>query len=103
MEKATDVCRRVVEDLTPLGEISSKKMFGGYGIFANDTMFALINAGGQLFLKTGESNQAQFEEAGSKRHGRMPYFSVPREVLKDSVRLHEWAKSAIEVARAAKK
>ena len=29
----------------PLGEISSRKMFGGYGIFATGKMFALVSSG----------------------------------------------------------
>jgi DNA transformation protein len=100
---AAETCERTVQDLTPLGEVSSRKMFGGYGIFENSAMFALVNSQGDLFLKADDTNRSRFEEAGSSQHGKMPYFQVPPDVIADSDNLREWASISIQIAHAAKK
>ena len=48
---AAETCKRVVRDLTPLGNVSSRKMFGGYSIFESSAMFALVNSQGDLILR----------------------------------------------------
>jgi DNA transformation protein len=100
---AAETCERTVQDLTPLGEITSRKMFGGYGIFESSTMFALVNSQGDLFFKADDTNRSRFEEAGSGQHGKMPYFLVPPEVAADSDSLRDWASVSIAVAHAAEK
>ena len=90
----------LVDTLTPLGELSWRKMFGGAGIFVDGSMFALVDSGARLHLKVADANRARFEEAGSERHGRMPYFAVPDEVLSDDEALREWAATSVAVARA---
>ena len=100
---AAETCERTVQDLTPLGDVSSRKMFGGYGIFESGAMFALVNSQGDLFLKADDSNRSRFDDAGSKQHGKMPYFLVPPEILSDSDALREWAGVSLVIAHAAKK
>jgi DNA transformation protein len=100
---AADVCDQVVRDLTPLGDVSSRKMFGGYGIFESAAMFALIDSNGQVFLKVDDSNLERFENAGAEKHGRMPYYQVSQEVLENAEQLHDWARPSIAIAHAAKK
>ena len=58
--------------MVPLGEIRTKRMFGGYGLFFDDSMFALISRNGGLFLKADEVNRDEFEMRGCKTHGKMP-------------------------------
>ena len=101
-QEATDACERVVRMLSPIGDVSSRKMFGGYGIFESGAMFALVNAAGEVHLKVDDSNRSGFEEAGAKRHGKMPYFQVPLEVLEDVELLHDWAGQSIRIAHASK-
>ncbi|MFC1824238.1 TfoX/Sxy family protein [Thermodesulfobacteriota bacterium] len=103
IKKATDSCRQTVEALSGSGEITSKKMFGGYGIFEGGVMFALVNSEGELFLKVNDQNINRFEEAGSKKHGKMPYYEVPEQVLKDHALFVEWAQVSIEIAHSSKK
>ena len=64
--KATTVCERVVRDLAPMGEVSQRKMFGGYGIFESAVMFALVDSQGEVFFKADDSNRARFENAGAE-------------------------------------
>ena len=82
-EKATRVSDRLVASLSSLGNVLHRKMFGGYGIFENKVMFALVNSEGDVYFKVGQSNQRRFEEVQAKKHGKMPYFEVPPDVLKD--------------------
>jgi len=88
----------VMEKLSPLGQIKSRAMFGGYGIFHEGVMFALI-ADDNLYFKVNESNRDDYRKAGSQPfpHG-MSYWEVPAEVLEDDGKLYEWAKSSIAIA-----
>ena len=90
----------LVPQLASLGAVSSKKMFGGYGLFQEGKMFGLITSDAELFLKVDDSNRARFKHVRASQHGRMPYFRVPKTVLADGPTLLDWAKSAVEVAHA---
>jgi TfoX/Sxy family transcriptional regulator of competence genes len=47
----------IVEHLTEAGDVSSKKMFGEYGIYCGETMVALV-CDDQLFVKKTAAGQA---------------------------------------------
>ena len=102
-QDATDVCDQVVGDLAGLGDVSSRKMFGGYGIFESAAMFALVDSQGGVFLKVDDSNRERFEDAGADKHGRMPYYQVSQQVLDDAEQLRDWARPSIAIAHYAKK
>lgn len=89
------------EDLVPrlasLGAVTSRKMFGGHGLFHEGKMFGLVSSDAELFFKVDDSNRAAFEKAGAPQHGKMPYFRVPAAVLADD-ELLDWASSAVAVA-----
>lgn len=87
----------VMELLAPVGGVSSKSMFGGYGLFHEGGMFALISGTG-LFFKVDDSNRSAYEQAGSKQYKPMPYYQVPAEVLENTEKLLEWARLSIAVA-----
>ena len=57
-----------VDRLRPLGDITTKKMFGGYGVFESGKMFALVNSDGDIFLKAAGEEREKFEAAGSGQH-----------------------------------
>lgn len=90
---------QVMELLAPIGGVHSRAMFGGYGIFHDGDMFALI-AGSTLYFKVDESNYADYEDAGSERFGRMPYYEVPVELLDDLEILRDWANISIAIGHA---
>ncbi len=89
----------VVELLAPLGDVSSRSMFGGYGIFHESDMFALIS-GSTLYFKVDDTNRAAYEAAGSNCFQTTRYFSIPAEVLEGGEQLHDWARAAIAVGHA---
>jgi DNA transformation protein len=96
----------VVEQLEGAGAITTKRMFGGVGIYAGDLFFALLSRD-VLYLKVDDSNRADFEAAGTgpfSPYGpdgeTMQYYEVPAEVLEDADELCRWAVKAMAVARA---
>ncbi|MCJ7618532.1 MAG: TfoX/Sxy family protein [Desulfobacterales bacterium] len=105
-EKLTSESSKSAEDLqnrlAKLCDIRIKKMFGGHGIFEQDKMFALIDSKGRVFFKIDDTNQSRFEEAGSEKHARMPYYRVPEEVLGDDELLEEWAQISIKISKGLK-
>lgn len=88
----------LVDKLSPIGEITSKKMFGGFGIFHDGKMFGIIDSKGGAFLKSDDSTKHEFESAGAEKHGRMPYYSIPSDILANTDLLIQWAKKSIDLA-----
>ena len=88
--------------LDHLGAVRIKKMFGGHGVFADDKMFALIDSNGIVFFKVDETNLSRYEEVGSIKHSRMPYYQIPEEILNNDAVLEEWAQISIDIAKKAK-
>lgn len=102
-----DSMREWLEDcLKELADLEIRRMFGGSGVYAEGTMFAILNAG-RVYLKTDDATRAAFTERGSEafspRAGRVlsSYHEVPAEILEDDVELLTWARRALRVARAA--
>lgn len=95
-----DFKETVVARLAPIGGITSRKMFGGFGIFHDDQMFAIISKE-KLFFKVGPSNLPDYKAAGSSQHRPMPYYEVPDEVYGRAVSFKHWARKSIEVAHTA--
>jgi len=98
----------VVEQLAGCGPISTRRMFGGVGIYSGDVFFAIIDDD-VLYLKTDESNRGDFERAGcgpfrpaGEGGETMMYYSVPVSVLEDADELAAWGRKAIAVALAAR-
>lgn len=100
----------LLELMQPLGPVSAKTMFGGYGIYIGDLMFALV-ADDVLYLKTGSGNLTDFEQRSLKpfsyqRNGKtfnMSYSEAPAEVLDEADAMHLWANSAIDAALKSRK
>jgi DNA transformation protein len=97
MASDKDYLNYVMKLLSPIEGVSSKSMFGGYGLFHEGSMFALISGNG-LFFKIDDSNRSLYEQAGSKQYKPMPYYQVPTEVLEDTGKLLDWANISISVA-----
>jgi DNA transformation protein len=102
-QTAKEFTAEMVEALTPVGDVKSRAMFGGFGIFESGTMFVLIDSEAQMFFRADSTTKSSYEELGSKRHTPMPYYEVPVAIADDYSVLIEWAKEAAAVAHAAKK
>jgi DNA transformation protein len=106
MAKTTPFSERCVALLTPLGPVRSRAMFGGFGIFLDDLMFALV-AWDRLFFRVDDQTRGRFVEAGSEAftysaNGRamtMAYFEAPEGSLADSEALLPWAELGLAAAQ----
>ena len=97
----------VLDQLTSAGEVTSKDMFGGVGLYCHGVFFGIL-ASDVLYLKVDATNQPDFERAGSKpftpyagQTGTMKYWAVPIAVLESAPELAGWARKAIAVAERA--
>ena len=89
----------ILEKLAWIENITSKRMFGGHGIFHNGKMFGMVDSKGTAFLKAGDTNRMLFENAGLKRHSKMPYYELLQSHLDDAELLSQWAKKSIEISK----
>ena len=94
----------VLEQLEPLGRVSSRRMFGGAGLYRDGLIFGLVSDEA-VYFKTDEQNQPDYQAAGSERFDPMPdrpakfsYFSVPPDVLERPDELSAWARGALAAA-----
>jgi len=100
----------IVDMLSALGDVSTKRMFGGGGVYVNGIMFALI-ADDCLYFKVDDFNKCDYENAGSTAFAyhkndkpyAMSYWLVPEDIMEDDELRIEWASRAWDAARRGKK
>jgi len=99
-----ELADHVCDLLSPLGVVTARAMFGGFGVYLDGLMFALIADEG-LHLKADASSKPPFESAGmapfkpfADKPMIMPYWEVPAEVMDDPDQLCEWSRSAFDAA-----
>ena len=99
----------IMDQLSEFEGATSKKMFGGIGIFKDGLMFAMITSENRFYLKVDSDLIPKFEQAGmqafdhAKRGKGMPYWSAPADVIEDKQLMRQWAEKSFEVALKAKK
>lgn len=90
--------------LLPLGPVEARRMFSGYGLYLEGTIFGLA-FDGELFLKADEKTKGDFEKRGlgpltyEGRRGQeiaLPYWEAPKSLMKDGKTLCRWARKAYE-------
>ena len=109
MSARKEVVEFVLDQLAPLGGVRSRAMFGGYGIYQRDTIFAII-VDERLYFKTDSLTCAAFTARGLgpftyTARGKtmtMQYYEAPPEVFEEPEAMLNWARQAIEVALRAK-
>lgn len=89
----------VVDLLRPYYPITTRKMFGGVGIYCEYGMFALITSEDELYFKVDDVNRGRFEAAETSQFMRMPYYQLPLELMDAPDELGSWINESIEVAR----
>ena len=98
----------ILDQLSEFGDVNSRKMFGGSGLFSEGMMFGMI--GGDVFrLKVDDHNRADYEAKGMKPYASgkkkkgMPYWEVPANVVEDKSELVRWAAKSLQAAHRSKK
>lgn len=96
---------QVLDCISFLGDVTERRMFGGYGLYLDGMFFGLITRDGEFFLKADSSNQAQFEKFGSRPFSPSPskkpmnYWLVADEVMADAALLQELSSRAVRLAQ----
>lgn len=112
MPPPSEFCAYVLELLEAtdfgFGTIRQRSMFGGYGIFFDDLMFALI-ARDTLYFKADDENRPAFEAeqmgpftyTAKGRAGSLSYYEAPSDALESPAELAPWAARGIAAAQRA--
>lgn len=97
----------VLDQLADFGEVQSRAMFGGVGLYRRGTFFGIL-AGDVLYLRADVDTRGEYEAAGMKpfkpyrdRPTTMKYYSVPLAVLESPPELTAWARRAVAAAERA--
>lgn len=96
----------VLDLITPFSEVSSRKMFGGFGIFREGLMFGLI-ADNELYLKADKQSLHYFEDSDcpafcyAKADGKqykMSYYRAPEAFFEEPEQTILWSQRAQDAA-----
>jgi len=100
----------ILDQLTPFGTVTARKMFGGASLAHRGLAFALI-ADDALYFKVDDTNRADYEAQDCQpfrpfedKAYVMSYYEVPPGVLDDPDELKVWATKSFAIsARKAEK
>ena len=89
--------------------ITSRAMFGGWGLYHDGVIFAII-VGGELYVKADGKGKQAFKAAGSRpftytnrvrrKPVEMPYWLVSEDVMEDADTFEGWVAHAVRAAKA---
>ncbi|MGB8327852.1 MAG: TfoX/Sxy family protein [Steroidobacteraceae bacterium] len=105
MSVSSDYLQFVLEQLAGLERVTSRRMFGGVGLYSSGFFFGLLDDD-TLYLKVDDSNRADYERRGmipfrpdaARPEMTMSYFTVPPDVLEDAEQLVAWARRSVRLA-----
>ena len=97
--------QHTLEILSDIGAVRARSMFGGWGIYADGTMFGLV-ADDVLYLKTAEENRAAFVAHGlepfmyqsKEKCVATSYYRAPDDAFDGREVMTHWAMSALGAA-----
>ncbi|MGR3914813.1 MAG: TfoX/Sxy family protein [Gammaproteobacteria bacterium] len=89
------------EVFAQFGEITTRKMFGGHGVYHGGVMFGLV-ADDTLYLKVDAQSKGEFAARGlsafvytaGKKPVEMSYWLAPEEIFEDAEEAALWARRA---------
>jgi DNA transformation protein len=91
--------------LSPLADVTSRRLFGCHGLYWRETIFGILDRG-RLYLKVDERSMGDYLARGmgpfrpNERQTLRSYYEVPPEVLADTEELLSWAREAVRVGLA---
>ena len=84
--------------------ITARPMFGGYNLYKDGVIFALIIRGNKLYFKADKQNRGDFEKFGSKQFIyqypnsdmkiAMSYWELPADIMEDKEAIREWVEKS---------
>lgn len=105
MTSSSEFVEFIIDSLELFGPVVAKRMFGGYGLYLEGIMFALV-ADDVLYFKVDDLSRGDFESQGlipftyakNGTNCKMSYYSVPDEVLEYNKELCVWAQKGFDAA-----
>lgn len=105
-----EFCEYLKDQLVAWAPVTVRSMFGGYGIYREGQIFAII-AEDTLYFKVDDINRAAYEAKAShpfiyEAKGRaitLSYWLVPLNIVEDPENLAEWAEAAYQAGIRAQK
>lgn len=107
MAKLPEFVAFILEQLADVVGVTSNRFFGGTGLSAQGTQFAMM-MGNDLYFVVNDATRPKYEKLGSqcfaydtktKRVQVKKYFQVPVDVIEDREALVSLARESIDVAR----
>ena len=95
------------EQLSPLGRLAFRRMFGKTGLFCDGVMFAMV-ADNTLYVRVDDENKATFEEAAAfpplnySKKGftiDLAFWRAPERLFDEPDEFVTWARAALGAAR----
>ena len=105
VRQTSEFVAHLTEVFEAFGPIDARRMFGGYGIYHEDLMFALV-AYDTVYLKADRESAPRFEDEGLEqfeyvKNGKpmkMSYYMAPEIIFDDPDEAKDWATLAFEAA-----
>ena len=94
----------ITDRLSGLGDISSRAMFGGHGLYWRGVIFGICHRD-RLYLKVDERSKGDYLARGmgpfrpNERQTLKSYYEVPPMILDDPEALLSWAREAIRAGQ----
>ena len=94
----------VLDQLLDLDDVEARPMFGGFGLYRDETFFGILHKG-RLFFKTDESTVGQYRKRKMQpfrpnaRQTLKSYYQVPVEIIEDADWLRQWALQALQAQK----
>lgn len=97
-EEIIELLDAILQKLEGIEGITSKRMFGGAGIFIDKKMFGMVTGHGLYALKTNADTRLKYEAEGGEQFMSMPYHVIPERVFHDQDTFLTWVEESIQIA-----
>ena len=90
----------VLDQLEGLDDLEARRMFGGHGLYQDETFFGIIHKG-RLYFKIDDATVGEYRELKMKpfqpnaKQTLKSYYQVPVDIIEDADRLCQWAAKAV--------
>jgi DNA transformation protein len=90
----------ILDQLGEMNGVEARRMFGGFGLYQDETFFGIVHKG-KLFFKIDESSVGEYRKRKMKpfrpnaKQTLKSYYQVPVDVIENADELREWTVKAI--------
>jgi DNA transformation protein len=110
MARSREFVHFVLEKMALFGHVRARAMFGGFGIYRDEHIFAII-VDGRLYFRSDAATRGEFQAKGlgafiyvmRGKPVTMPYCEAPPEVFEEPDAMRHWAQMAYAAAGRARK